>query len=205
MGLKAFLYRCPLCGADPVEGRKDRVRCPACGSRFLRGHSDATVRVERTEEKAKEVPAVRLSEAIEEMGGPLPAARGDEGTIRYEAAVRVRRAVDEQPLWHRGALLGFIERREGGTSGVLRVDDNTLELVEEGTLRSRWSLLDLRAVQTNSSSVQIRAATGEIVNFRFVDDSPLRWEALLQELLRRSYRNEGRGEIVEFRPRITVR
>lgn len=205
MGLKTLLYRCPLCGQDPVEGRKDEVRCPACGTRFERGDARSSIRVERKEGTPKSVPARRLADAIDEKGGPLLAARDGEGGIRYEADVVVRRAVEERPLRYGGALLGFIERLEGGTPGVLRVDDVTLELAEEGRLRSRWSLMDLRAVQTSSSSVQIRAATGEVVDFRFVEDSPRRWEGLLHELLRRSYRRAGRGEIVEFQPRISVR
>jgi len=70
--------------------------------------------------------------------------------------------------------------------------------------RLSWSLLEIRAVQTSSSSLQFSPRGGGLVELRFPYDSPLRWETLLRGALRRAYRREGRGEIVEFQPRIVT-
>ena len=65
--------------------------------------------------------------------------------------------------------------------------------------------MDLRAVQASSSSLQVYTLAQELVHFRFLEDSAFRWDCLLQETLRAAYRAAGKGEIVEFQPRITVR
>lgn len=206
MALKDLIYRCPLCGADPVEGRKDEVRCPSCGRRYERGDPPAGIRVREPDGEPRTVPASRLVESIRDAGGPFPAAEGEDGSVRYQSAVRVRRGSDEEPLRYRGRLLGFTEKLGESRRGTLHATDDALELVRPGgEVRSRWNLMDLRAVQASSSSVQVYTAAGELVHFEFLDDSPLRWEALLHALLRRAYRAEGRGEIVEFQPRIAVR
>lgn len=58
------------------------------------------------------------------------------------------------------------------------------------------------AIQASSSSIQIKARGEPVVSFRFPEDSPRFWEELLQEALRRFYRERGMGEIREFQPRI---
>lgn len=206
MALRDLIYRCPRCGRDPVEGTKDEVRCPGCGCRYERGEPPAGIRVREEGEKPRSVPAHRLMESIREAGGPFPAATSEDGSVRYEATVEVRQGREEEALRYRGSLLGFAERLEGGRREALRVTDEALELVgREGGPHSHWNLMDLRAVQSSSSSLQVYTATRELVHFRFLDDSPYRWEELLHELLRRAYRESGRGEIVEFQPRIAVR
>lgn len=207
MALKDLLYRCPRCGHDPTEGKGDRVHCPACRCRFSRAPAGARIVVEPAEETPKHVPASRLSEAIAERGGPLAAARGEDGAIRYESRVEVRRGAAEETMRHGGEVWGFYERLGVPEPGLLRARSDALELESEGaeTTRSRWNLLDLRAVQSSSSSVQIFTATGELVHFRFLDDSPVRWEALLHAVLQDAYERDGRGRILEFQPRIAVR
>lgn len=205
MPLRTLLYRCPRCGQDPVEGRKDRVRCPGCGCTFERAGSRGRIRVEVTEEKTKEILASRLLEAIDAQGGPLPAARTSDGAIDYRARVSVRRAGGQEALRRGDEVLGFVERFGDPSPGVLRITDEALELVREGAHRARWNLLDLQAVQASSSSVQIFTPARELVQFRFETDSALRWEQLLYAVIRSAYRNAGKGEVVEFQPRIATR
>ena len=207
MALRDLLYRCPECGRDPVEGRKDRVRCPSCGAVYERGGPPALIRVTREGGETKAVHASRLVDAIREMGGPLPSALGEDGALDHVSEVRVRRATEEEGVRYRGRLLGFTERLGEARSATLRLAGDGLELRDAagGAVERRWNVLDLRAVQASSSALQIYSATGELVHFRFVDESPLRWEALLHVVLRRAYREAGKGEIVEFQPRIAVR
>lgn len=206
MSLAYLLYRCPVCGADPVEGDRDRVHCETCDTRFARGGPPAGIVVDRPGAGRDEVPASELTRAIEEAGGPFPAARHGDGSIGYETEVVARRGTVEDPLRHAGRLLGFVEGLGDGSRGTLRIDDEAMVLLpREGGPPSRWPLLELRAVQTSSSSLQIRTSAEPLVHFGFLDDSPLRWQALVHGLLRRAYREAGRGEIVEFQPRIGVR
>lgn len=207
MTLRNLLYRCARCGQDPVTGRGDRVRCPACGALYERGGGEAAIRVRTPDGESARVPAIRLTEAIRDLGGPLPAARQEDGALRFRSRVRVRRSREEDAVRYRGRLVGFFEKLGPVRSATLHLVDDALELRdgESGAVTDRWSLLDLRAVQSSSSSVQIYTVDGELVQFGFPDESPLRWEALLHEVLRRAYRRAGKGEIVEFQPRIVTR
>lgn len=69
----------------------------------------------------------------------------------------------------------------------------------------RWGYLELKAMQTSSSSLQISLPGNRLVQLRFTDDSPKRWEDLLQQLIREAYQQAGRGFVAEFQPRIAVR
>ena len=59
-------------------------------------------------------------------------------------------------------------------------------------------------MQTSSSSLQVTIPSGELIQLRFSLDSPRRWEQLLKAALQKAYREAGRGEIVEFQPRIVT-
>lgn len=205
MPLIHLLYRCPRCGRDPVEGEKEVVTCPGCGTRFTRGVEDpGRIRLDREGEPPTEVPTGALVDAIEALGGPRTAATAEDGRIRYEAEVVVRRCLAEDPVLHRGEVLGFVERRGEPEEGVLRLTGDALAFLRDGRKTSGWGLLDLRAIQASSSSLQISVADGSVVQLRFVEDSPRRWEDLLRWVLQVAYRREGRGEIVEYQPRIVT-
>ena len=61
-----------------------------------------------------------------------------------------------------------------------------------------------RGYRTPPDSFRIWNNDDTSQEFKFPEDSPFRWEALLRENLRRAYRAAGRGEIVEFQPRIVT-
>ena len=218
MALKDVLFRCPLCGHEPTRGRKDHVHCPSCQRHFLRGPAPARIQIEGPEGE-RVVPARQLvrevTRRIEAVGeGAESDAGREEGELR-DARVRARWAVGEEIVRFRSELLGFTERLGEPSEMRLRLTPNTLELrsVEGGgdggggseQERRRWNLLDLRAVQASSSSLQIYTVSEELVHMRFLDESAFRWEGLLHETLRAVYREAGKGEIVEFQPRITTR
>jgi hypothetical protein len=125
----------------------------------------------------------------------------------------VRRSGEEAPVRWGGELLGFAEAMGGPVSGTVQLTPDALILhshggEEQGTTQEAspeiWPLLDIRAVQTSSSSLQFSPSKGGLVQLRFRNDSPFRWEVLLRTALRQAYRREGLGEIVEFQPRIVV-
>jgi len=124
------------------------------------------------------------------------------------ALVQVRRGAGrEGPVIYRGEVLGFAEELGEPEEGLLELNTTALILRDperRSTPRGVWSLLDIQAVQTTSSALQISPAAGGVVHFRFLDDSPRRWEELLHSRIRDAFRLEGRGEILEFQPRIVA-
>ncbi len=201
MGLANLLYRCPRCGADPVEGDKDRVRCPACRRSFQRGQNGLEILESEVGGTPVSVPAWSLTDAIRRLGGPLTRATTPDGSVRDSAQVRFRRSLTEEPVYFHGRLLGFSETRSDEEEGELEVTDGRVSLVSQSG-REVWPLLDLLALQTSSSSVQISTRDGGVVQFKFLSDSSRRWEDLLKVLVARAWREAGRGEILEFQPRI---
>jgi hypothetical protein len=216
MSLKDFLYRCPACGQDPLPGARDTVACPACGLRVDReGGRDTRLRVTLPGRAPVHLLAATLADRIEALGGPLSRARQADGALAYGAAVRVRMAGSEAPVRYGGRLLGFVERFGAGTPAHLHLGDDALTLLPLGAPPGReplrcWPLESLRALQTSSSAVQITTghadgtggpATG-LVLFRFVEDSPRRWDELLRHAVAQRWEVLGRGPIREFQPRI---
>ena len=125
--------------------------------------------------------------------------------LLHRSDVVVRQSGIESPVQWGGKLLGFAEAMGEGESGVLELSIEALRLRLASDPGDRvWPLLQIRAVQTSSSSLQFSPLQGGLVEFRFQNDSPFRWETLLRESLRLAYRKEGLGEIVEFQPRIVV-
>ncbi len=131
----------------------------------------------------------------------------DGETVRT-AHVVAREVEGVEAVHGEGRYLNRIERYGPERPG-------TLELTSQG-LRWRpggeggeedprwWSFEALTAVQGSSSALQINATGHPLTSFRFPDDSVLLWEMLVGLALRRFYQRTGRGEIVEFQPRIVT-
>ncbi|MFW5905159.1 MAG: hypothetical protein ACOCUZ_02975 [bacterium] len=218
MGLSDLLYRCPECGADPTEGTGRRARCPACGAAFRPTPDGLGIRI-RTSAGARDESLAALVRAISAHGGPLTrAAAGSDGSLVYEAQVLLREAHREEAVRHAGRLLGFTEQFGPSVPGTLELRSQRLRFVPSGAGRSgfsggpdaesgdrTWELRDMRALQASSSAVQLSPVQGGVLLCRFPDDSPRRWELLLAEALQRVWTTLGRGEIVEFQPRIRAR
>lgn len=217
MPLTALLYRCPRCGHDPMAGHGDEARCPSCGVSFRRGDVGATLRLTDPSDPDRErvVPAASLTHAIAALGGPLPSPHSalgdgalgggvDLGVVREAAALRSR-SLAEEPVHFRGRLLGFAERQGEGEDGIVRLTDDEIVFLVEDQVRDRWRLIELRALQSSSSLIQLSTRSDELVQFRFHSDSPRRWEELLRIALQKAWDGEGRGTIMEFQPRIVTR
>lgn len=199
MPLTHLLYRCPRCGHDPLDGEGDEAWCESCGFRASRGGEGGRLQIIEPGGGEASVSGHRLAAALD------PEAPRDEART---ARVEVRRgAGQEGPVIHRQEVLGFAEELGDPEEGVLELNSRSLTLwdTERRTApRSVWAYLDIQAVQTTSSALQISPATGGVVHFRFLDDSPRRWEELLHARIRAAFRKEGRGEVLEFQPRIVA-
>lgn len=124
-----------------------------------------------------------------------------------------RSSDEERPVRFNGELVGFVEHLGRARDGILELAEEALLLwlpesvpgaERPGEPFARWDLLEIGAIQTSSSAVQIALRSGGLVHFRFAEDSPHRWEGLLQDALREAFRRSGRGEILEFQPRIVT-
>jgi len=198
MSLVTFLYRCPECGHDPLHGEGDRALCDSCGVRFERGkrgqiRAGGSIR-----------PARDLALAIEEFGGPLTAATLPDGSISYATRVAATRCVGMDPIQGLDEFMGFAERWDQPTLGTLEVTDAAVSFSPDGEGEGGdVSLLGLHAIQTASSALQLVTASG-LTQYRFLDDSVMRWESLLRMLVRQSWADAGRGRVVEYQPRIVT-
>lgn len=184
-----------------MGGNGDAAWCPSCGARYVRSGEGGLIRVS--------TPGGRLDEVFGHSlaSGVLPESDGGSAISR-RAPVTVRRARGaEKPIGFRGETLGFTEALEEPEEGILEITSDALILwggVEGEPPLDQWALLDIRAVQTTSGALQISPITGGVIQFRFQDDSPRRWEDLLHLRIRRRVQAEGLGEILEFQPRIVV-
>lgn len=208
MALKDLIYLCPFCGADPTAAAGPSVRCPNCGRTFEAGGPRARIRVEGGHGgEPSELTVATLLRGIEARGGALAGSRQPDGSLFRRARVRVRVAHEERAVRFRDRLLGYYERFGPGRAGTLSLEGGTIEFRPSAGAGGpmRWAIEDLRALQTSSSAVQISPGAGGVVLFRFVDESPRRWDDLLRGALRERWRELGRGEILEFQPRIRAR
>ena len=220
MPLVYLLYRCPRCGHDPMKGEKDEAVCPGCGAQYSRGGQGGLISVQDSSGQSWEVPSHRLTAAMDAWTEKDGSPSGLPDTPRRIAEVEVRQSGAEAPVKWGGELLGFAESMGEPVPRVLELTDEAVILrmdaeggagpaegtgaSEGGNSPQSWSLLEIRAVQTSSSSLQFSPSTGGLVQFRLLNDSPFRWEALLREALQRAYQKEGLGKIVEFQPRIVA-
>jgi hypothetical protein len=164
------------------------------------------IRVQDPSGEVWQVPAELLASAVEtwtakDLAKPVP---DEEEGIVHRSRVRARRSGKEAPVRWEGELIGFAEALGPGAQGTLELSEDALVLRLDCGGSERWPLLDIRAVQTSSSSLQFSPVSGGLVEFKFPQDSPFRWEGILRECLRRVYRAAGKGEIVEFQPRIVT-
>ena len=192
MSLGDLLYRCAYCGSGTCT-ESETVRCEGCGRTYDRGKDGDGIRV-------AELGGRQVTASYREIVERIATIPGESGTISTPAVVRF--SDTERPVRYRSQLIGFFEERGPSHSGRLVLDGVSLRFEpDEGELHE-WALRDLRAVQTASSAIQISSQGGTLVSFRLLRDSPRRWENLLKERLRRVWRSEDRGEIIEFQPRL---
>lgn len=212
MPLIHFLYRCPWCGQDPLDGGDgDTASCPACFRRYERGDAPGRIRVTAEGREVSQVPAYELSRRLNEMGGPVPRAACFDGTLEYDALVEATFSTSEVGVRWQGTLMGFFERFNLAQPGWLRLEKNLLRFTPEGggigdsPGGSEWRILDIRSLQAVSSALQMTGTDGILAQFRFVDDSPRRWEDLMRAAVVSAWREAGKGDVVEFQPRIRAR
>ena len=203
MALADLCYRCPECGHDPMSGEGDAAWCASCEVRIERRRGRLLM-IFPENDMQFDIKASNLYEKIYEHGGPMTRATRADGTVHYSARAEVSWRVSERPVWHRGALLGFAESMGPAAPGAITVDRGTVSIDDGRPDSGRWPLLDIRAVQAASRSLQLSLPGDRLVQLRFLNDSPRRWEVLMRLLVTDAYERAGRGRVVEFQPRIVT-
>lgn len=202
MALTDLLWACPECGEDRALRGPEPGVCRACGARFERAHGSTIRRTGRDGSEVLRTPAewVDLLPDLDSALRPDP-----DGMVRL-ARVTHRAVAGEEVIRDKGAYLNRVERFGPETEGELELREDRLvfRTRDPDPAEIRWSLERLTAVQASSKSLQIKERNRPLASFRFVDDSIFLWEQLLNEALRRLYRRSGKGEIMEFQPRITT-
>lgn len=219
MALADLLYRCPRCGHDPTHGRGDEARCAACGTVYRR-HRTRIVADDGAGEGAASTPPppplpdpwrrgvepAELVDAVARLGGALDAALTPDGRVVHEARALHHGPVGDVPVRRGGTLVGYAERVAPGRPGRLRVDDDGLSFrFDDGARVEAWDLARVTGLQIASRALQVGVGGDTVLQWTLHADSPFRWESLLQDVLARRWRGLGRGELVEFQPRLTCR
>ncbi len=193
MPLADLIHCCLFCGAETVREKDGGAHCRGC-ERIYRSLTGGDGFVIHTPN------GLDLELATGDLIDQLNSMDTHSGPLESSAVARFARL--ERPVRYRGAIMGFYEERGPDRPGRLRLDDQGVLFTEKSGEQNHWPLTDLRAVQTSSGSIQISPLEGGLVSFRILEASPHRWEEVLKARLRDLWRLEGRGEIIEFQPRI---
>jgi hypothetical protein len=202
MPLHHLVYRCPLCGQDPTEVTENDVTCNRCKAVFRRG-AGAAIEVRVPGQPVQLRDAVEVVDTIAEWDEREPTARKN-GKLDYAANVAFRRSTGQGIIHQKGGVFGFYEKLEPEVEGRLSLQESGLTLFVGAEAAFEWPWERLSAVQTSSKTLQINTSGDRLFSFRFLDDSPRRWERLLHEALEAHYAAKGQ-KIREFQPRIATR
>lgn len=203
MAIPDLLWACPECGEDRGLSPESRhYRCRRCGTVYRRGegaaieaqHPDGTRTVRQPAEWMRLVPTPES----------IVSQHVNDAELIRSAKVDARWVTGTDSVHGEDGFLNYIEVWGQETSGTLRLWPERLVFAADGDDPVAWALASLRAVQASSSSLQVNGQEAPLVSFHFQDDSILLWEELLHAALRDLYARTGKGEIVEFQPRIVT-
>jgi hypothetical protein len=226
MAIRDLLWACPLCESEgTLHTTRGAETCRNCGTSYRRGRGAEIVA------RAAGQPDLRLSAA--EWLDRLPPldierrireAMSRDGVIQREPGV-LRLETGAQPVAFRGTYLNRIERLGPPQAGTLQLEADRISfhLADDSAERDAaatsdhdgspdrsgplvtWAFDEIRAVQPSSSTLQIRALGQPLASLTVPHGSIRFWEELLCAALKAHYRDAGRGEILEFQPRIITK
>ena len=203
MALPDLLWACPECREDRgLEPHGGRYRCRGCGTEFERAEG---ARIRATLPSGAEIVR-RPAEWLARLPDPqvIVEQRVDSDEAIRRATVDMSRVVGSDTVHDRDGYLNRIELWGDEAPATLELFRDRLLLTPELGRPESWPLQTVTAVQASSSSLQINRRAQPLASFRFRDDSIFLWEQLMHVALRDFYARTGRGEIVEFQPRIAT-
>src|SRR4051812_48239563 len=205
MAIRDLLWRCPLC--DTVEGIQRTPRgevCSHCSARFRRGRGATIIANPKAGEPISREPhewlATFKAGDVDGEGFTLP--EGVNPPYRQPCIGRIAR--DFRQIKRRGEFLGWVELYGPRINGEFLLSDFRASLEADGRVEWSASLIDFRAVQPASASIQIYVCDGSIVSLKFPSGSVRLWEQRIKHAVRKVWRANGRGEIHDFQPHIAT-
>ncbi|HEX7118733.1 MAG TPA: hypothetical protein VF212_08100 [Longimicrobiales bacterium] len=206
MAIRDLLWACPLCGTEGgIRPARKGEACGACGARFRRGRGSSIV-AETAGGEARTLPAAAWADLLPDIEATERfRVDGEPGRVLHRARTRARFAVAEAVVRLGLRYMNRIERFGPPSDGELVLHADRLSFAPDDGAPEAWAFDEITAVQPSSSTLQVKARGRPVASFRFPEDSARFWEELLCAALRRHYRAAGRGEIVEFQPRIATR
>jgi hypothetical protein len=204
MAISDLLWACPECGR--IGGVDPAGTCQGCGTAFSRGRG-ALIRALMPDGRLVERSPAEWSDRLPDPAVLLKGdgGAGEDSVVRH-ARVLAREVTGVMAVRGEGReFLNRVERFGPKRQGTLELGPDRLTYRPEGGGPREWPFDALTAIQASSSTLQVKARGQPLVAFRFLDDSVFLWETLLHAALRAFYRRTGRGEIIEFQPRIVAR
>lgn len=210
MAIRDLLWACPVCRTEGALRREGGAEvCRACSTRYRRGRgatiiaraSSGSIRAMHAADWADLLPAIESTARFRDDDG----GRADEDHILFRESVQARFARAYTPVRHRGRFMNRIENFRSAREGVLELRSGSLRFTDDTGERHAWPFDRLTAVQPSSSTLQVKPRRQPVVSFRFPHGSARFWEEILTTAIRRHYRRSGKGEIIEFQPRIQTR
>lgn len=199
MAIRHLLWACPECGTeDALREESTGERCTACGTCYRRGRG-ATIEAERA-------GGERVRRSAAEWLDRLPEARPPGRGRRYTERVEARFARGQKAVRKRGAVLGFRARFGPTRPGTLSLTPEAIRFQCDDHVADReWALDALTAVQSSSDTLHFKARGEPVAEILALEGSVRLWTERIKAALRALYQRTGRGEIVEFQPRIVAR
>ncbi|MEJ2217084.1 MAG: hypothetical protein P8099_10765 [Gemmatimonadota bacterium] len=205
MPITDLFWACPVCGArDGLqhgrEGEGKGARCHECGSRFRRVQG-ARIEVLRPDGRRETASVARWLDRLP----PVSQLLGERPIRQARATLRIAEA--ERVIREGRRYLNRIEIFGKPDDGTLRLrpDAVIFRPDRQGSDDLTWPFEGLTAIQPSSHTLQLKARDRPVASLHFASDSVRLWEELLMHAVRDFYRRTGRGDVVEFQPRISVR
>lgn len=199
MPISDLLWACPLCGLEAgLRSADGRATCAGCGAVFRRVDG-ARIAARRADGGEEVRSASAWFDALPDL-----VVRDPLAPIAPQRAV-VRVGIAGGALHFRRRFIGRAERFGPRMPGRIALHPDGLVFEPDRGDPIRWPLVHITAVQPTSSALQIKARGMPVASIRFLETSVRFWEYQLHERIRARFRAEGRGEIVEFQPRICTR
>ena len=198
-----LFFACPRCGCrDCVTTRKRKTICEKCLVDFER--MGRAVRVGNTVR-----PAHSWFEQIARSASPTPVPCRDVPLESGEEALAVSETGTlRQPRTTR-LFKGFLGHRarveELQTLGPARiVFTNRRFVLIQGNRFRWWDLEDVRCVTTDAREFVVKVRDEHVFHIEFPQQSPLWWELVSREILRRYWALRDR-EVIEYQPFLRFR
>ncbi len=226
MAIRDLLWACPLCKSEgALQPARAGEVCRACGTHYARGpRATITARspgrpllAMSPTEWVDRLPGIDIAERIRKAGSRA-------GIVHREPAI-LRTEIGDEPVAFRGIYLNRIERFGPPRAGILLLETDRVTFHAEGDTGSApttsapsdtsatpttpeesitWAFDAISAVQPSSGTLQIKAGGLPLASLQVPNGSIRFWDELLCAALRAHYLATGRGEIIEFQPRITT-